>query len=931
MAGQRVDIILRDGTPADVPEEQLQQALEAGAEVDSAPIQERRGQLDLARSTGGQVVSGIMGADEAILGLGSGVGFAALEAIDGKGTADETRAAIREMRDENPLAGLAGNAVAGAVLGGPSMALEGLGSTTAARVGATALGAAVEGGMQGLGHAMVESNLGNPEANAEGYFADQFASNFLLGGAVGLGLGGLGEVARGAGSGLRKNAKALGEVGAEAAGDVRAGRELVGEYRAAEGAVDQIMSAGKYTLGEARKVVSDVEKMAKQSLADETVGGVFEKYVAQVAKDDPTLASVMRTQFDRGAQLASKGESKLDDLARGLAERGDKMLEVEQKLYDESITAKGRKMAELVDPTKRLEAMDTSVSMIRNVRQVADEVEDLAGGKGLSRAFREESDRFEAVLQGKGQKLSAAESKAAEALSIAEENLSVAKQARVEASELAKLQKARDEAQRFAEKAGMGSSWSPAKSGPPSAADIFMAADNFKRNVGKLKSLANGQRVEGRIQQQFELLYEQTLRAPLENEAVWGAAAASAQREVNEAWANRLATRNDLGRSFLRDFGRDMSGTLERADAGKFRGFLSNISAPGKDLDRQALTQWLDGTEAAMAATERHYGSVAEYNQGRKAIAEMRSMLEEAEGQAKTIEALQAQKLSEGEGIGGALGLVSDVFVRPLKTAERLAAVKQSVDRVGKATSRVVEELFGTAKQRAADIAEGAKRAASREQAKEAGDMVKHYAKNPEGFLEQIAGRLEGLASSAPEHARATSMVASRALTHLAQYAPVGHRSADPLRKDSGAWYTESEVDDFARRLRVVEDPLSVVRDAANGTLSVDQVQTLKEVYPSIYENIREKAWAQIQSLQSSGKIDSVPYSQRLNLGILLDLPSDSSMEPDFIAMIQSSKPKPEPQEKSQERGNKPARRNVQLDTSNLTTESARIESGGDP
>lgn len=90
------------------------------------------------------------------------------------------------------------------------------------------------------------------------------------------------------------------------------------------------------------------------------------------------------------------------------------------------------------------------------------------------------------------------------------------------------------------------------------------------------------------------------------------------------------------------------------------------------------------------------------------------------------------------------------------------------------------------------------------------------------------------------------------------------------------------EQQKFLRYARAVDDPLSVLDDARRGKLRPEAVEALKAVYPTIYEGLR----AQVHEAVAA-KGDRLSYSERVRLGLLLDLPTDPSMEPAAIRAYQ--------------------------------------------
>jgi hypothetical protein len=76
-----------------------------------------------------------------------------------------------------------------------------------------------------------------------------------------------------------------------------------------------------------------------------------------------------------------------------------------------------------------------------------------------------------------------------------------------------------------------------------------------------------------------------------------------------------------------------------------------------------------------------------------------------------------------------------------------------------------------------------------------------------------------------------------------------------------------------------------MVLDAAlSGRLTPDHVEAVKTVYPKLYEQMRTSIFEGLTEAKSP-----LPYGRRIQLGILLDLPTDQTLAPDFVSAIQAT------------------------------------------
>jgi hypothetical protein len=91
------------------------------------------------------------------------------------------------------------------------------------------------------------------------------------------------------------------------------------------------------------------------------------------------------------------------------------------------------------------------------------------------------------------------------------------------------------------------------------------------------------------------------------------------------------------------------------------------------------------------------------------------------------------------------------------------------------------------------------------------------------------------------------------------------------------------EQEKFLRYVRAADDPASVLDDMQSGRLTREGVETLREVYPKLYQQLQQEALERVTSAKKA-----MGYDQKLQLGMLLDVPADATLEPSFVARMQS-------------------------------------------
>lgn len=153
---------------------------------------------------------------------------------------------------------------------------------------------------------------------------------------------------------------------------------------------------------------------------------------------------------------------------------------------------------------------------------------------------------------------------------------------------------------------------------------------------------------------------------------------------------------------------------------------------------------------------------------------------------------------------------------------------------------------------------------------------------NPAGVRATVRANLRGVQSAAVVDAVAA--VAERKLAYLAKHAPHPPIAA-PL---SRAQWTPApaEIDRFARRVRAAQNPVSVLDDVSRGHVTAEAVETLREVYPRLYEEARAHLLMRAPDVR-----ERLPHQLVVRMSALFDVPLISSMEPENIAAIQAIAP----------------------------------------
>jgi len=135
--------------------------------------------------------------------------------------------------------------------------------------------------------------------------------------------------------------------------------------------------------------------------------------------------------------------------------------------------------------------------------------------------------------------------------------------------------------------------------------------------------------------------------------------------------------------------------------------------------------------------------------------------------------------------------------------------------------------------------------------------------------IAQLANATAAATSLSPELGEALQLQGARALTYLARELPEQVR--DPLTgKEQPA--SAGQVDSFLLTYRAVEDPLVLLEDLGAGRLRTETAEAVQWVYPNLFADMAIGVSEQMQ------KSKEVPFTTRIQVGLMLGIPGDNLM-----------------------------------------------------
>ena len=147
----------------------------------------------------------------------------------------------------------------------------------------------------------------------------------------------------------------------------------------------------------------------------------------------------------------------------------------------------------------------------------------------------------------------------------------------------------------------------------------------------------------------------------------------------------------------------------------------------------------------------------------------------------------------------------------------------------------------------------------------------------------ELATRLAPVRATSPAMADAIESLQARKISYLASKLP--KRPDYILSLGAGSEWTPSttEIRDFARHMAAVEDPGAVEERLADGTLSPEDAEAYRSVYPEKYAALQRDITSRLGELR-----ETLSYRKRLSLSIFSAVAIEPAMDPRVFLSLQS-------------------------------------------
>lgn len=395
------------------------------------------------------------------------------------------------------------------------------------------------------------------------------------------------------------------------------------------------------------------------------------------------------------------------------------------------------------------------------------------------------------------------------------------------------------------------------------------------------------------------------LRTELENPEIWGKAA-DVQQEINKAFSQYLTPRKQFEGKFTSKVGDE-----KVIDPGKLQTYLNQTGKAGQKIKQEMLGNFLEADSAyrkAIDSAHTRLGLESPFPQS--SLHYTKSTLEELTPGARFADAFVKKGLlrlageAAGTTVGASVGhlfgagwvgaLIGEHALAPFFSSILPSLVKPMLENPNSAGGFKKAVELGLSVLRGESAINKASKAVfkagkevlpqtlvpSSSKRSKLEKTIQSYQQNPQQMMN--IGTQAG--HYLPDHASALGQTAANSVNYLGSLKPAQTKQ-NPL--DSEPKLTEAQKLDYQNALNIAEQPLVVLQQIKNGTVTPQDVNHLKNLYPDLYGKLVTKLNGDLTDHLSKGH--EIPYRTRLGLSLFMAQNLDSTLTPQSLQLIQSS------------------------------------------
>lgn len=384
-----------------------------------------------------------------------------------------------------------------------------------------------------------------------------------------------------------------------------------------------------------------------------------------------------------------------------------------------------------------------------------------------------------------------------------------------------------------------------------------------------------------------------TIRNDLKNPEMWGEAATHFS-ETSGLYSNYKTAYENFKKDFMKT--QISAGGIKKSviDPSKVQSFFNKFDDVKYDLKKQHLNDFIQETDNLARASENYSG----FKKGEESISEyVKNLATKNEELAKVASIMSSSGLKSDltrDGIAAlgasAIGVPNPVigavlgtmkvyegvtnpyqFGKSLSTSVAyLKAIGDIVQKTTKSIDSGAKSIFSGNTTKA--ISSGIASTSEKEYNKNY-NKIKELSENPEALQAHLEKTTSGMSEAAPNISVGLNATITRGLEFLGAKMP---RPANELPLNSKWAPTKSQMATFNRYVSAVNDPIGVLKQVKNGTVSNEAMEALMIVHPDLLQTMREAVIGDMTPKKAS----KLNYTTKIALSKFMGQPLESNMLP---------------------------------------------------
>lgn len=460
-------------------------------------------------------------------------------------------------------------------------------------------------------------------------------------------------------------------------------------------------------------------------------------------------------------------------------------------------------------------------------------------------------------------------------------------------------------------------------SSPSSIKIVNSAIDDLENSIGKAKSAYDVQNslskfakdIDSKKIIKFDTLptasqmsdqdvlmgIRNTIRGDLKNPDLWGDAATH-YSQVSDAYSAFKTAQTNFRKSFMVKQASSTGRPIYVISPSKVDSLFNRFDDVSQDLKKQYMNEFINQTNSIAKASENYHGykqgeksisdyvdSLANKNEDLRQVAQIMGTKGSGNSSLQGLTAIGAHTLGIPDAVTGAAVLASKAYKaisNPYElgstlnnTFSKLKAIGDILQKSTKSIDLGAKSIFSGNTSRA--ISSGLGSLSEKQYTKHA-DRIQELSNNPDELMKHLDNTTKALYEAAPNISTGLHSTITNGIQFLQTKLP---KPMNELPLNAPWMPSFSQKAKFNKYFGAVNNPIKVLDQIKDGSLSNEEMEALQAVHPELLQQMQQK----VMENMTAKKLPSLNYSTKIALSKFLGQPLESGMLPQVIASNQAT------------------------------------------